>query len=84
MKRTINVDDHVHNHGFLHQNHGHWRLAPAFDLNPFPERARELKTWISEDRTRGNHRRADVGDRLPFLIPKLERHPASPLLSRPG
>ncbi len=28
---------------------GRWRLAPAFDLNPFPERARELKTWISED-----------------------------------
>ena len=52
MKRTIqvtNVDDHLHNHGFLHQNCGHWSLAPAFDLNPFPERARELKTWISED-----------------------------------
>src|ERR1700751_4717874 len=26
-----------------------WRLAPAFDINPFPERVRELKTWISED-----------------------------------
>jgi serine/threonine-protein kinase HipA len=24
-------------------------LAPAFDINPFPERVRELKTWISED-----------------------------------
>ena len=24
-------------------------MAPAFDLNPFPERVRELKTWISED-----------------------------------
>ena len=23
-------------------------VAPAFDINPFPERARELKTWISE------------------------------------
>lgn len=44
-----NVDDHLHNHGFLHQHHGQWRLAPAFDLNPFPERARELKTWISAD-----------------------------------
>jgi serine/threonine-protein kinase HipA len=44
-----NVDDHLHNHGFLHVNHGQWSLAPAFDINPFPERMRELKTWISED-----------------------------------
>lgn len=44
-----NVDDHLHNHGFLHEGRGQWALAPAFDLNPFPERARELKTWISED-----------------------------------
>ena len=43
-----NVDDHLHNHGFLHAAVGKWRLAPAFDINPFPERARELKTWISE------------------------------------
>ncbi len=42
-----NVDDHLHNHGFLHVGHGQWRLAPAFDLNPFPDRVRELKTWIS-------------------------------------
>lgn len=44
-----NVDDHLHNHGFLHSQRGQWTLAPAFDVNPFPERARELKTWISED-----------------------------------
>ena len=44
-----NVDDHLLNHGFLHVEQGKWRLAPAFDLNPFPERARELKTWISEE-----------------------------------
>jgi serine/threonine-protein kinase HipA len=44
-----NVDDHLHNHGFLHAARGQWRLAPAFDINPFPDRARELKTWISED-----------------------------------
>jgi len=44
-----NVDDHLHNHGFLHVNHGQWSLAPAFDINPFPERMRELKTWISEE-----------------------------------
>lgn len=46
---VTNVDDHLHNHGFLHLSHGQWRLAPAFDLNPFPDRVRELKTWISEE-----------------------------------
>jgi len=44
-----NVDDHLRNHGFLHIDRGQWRLAPAFDVNPFPERARELKTWVSEE-----------------------------------
>jgi serine/threonine-protein kinase HipA len=44
-----NVDDHLHNHGFLYAGNNHWRLSPAFDLNPFPDRARELKTWISEE-----------------------------------
>jgi serine/threonine-protein kinase HipA len=44
-----NVDDHLHNHGFLHIDRGQWRLSPAFDVNPFPERVRELKTWVSED-----------------------------------
>jgi len=44
-----NVDDHLHNHGFLHVDRGKWRLAPAFDVNPFPERQRELKTWITEE-----------------------------------
>ena len=44
-----NVDDHLHNHGFLHAVHDQWRLAPAFDLNPFPDRLRELKTWVSEE-----------------------------------
>lgn len=44
-----NVDDHLRNHGFLHAGRGLWRLAPAFDLNPFPDRVRELKTWISEE-----------------------------------
>jgi serine/threonine-protein kinase HipA len=44
-----NVDDHLNNHGFLHDGHGTWRLAPAFDVNPFPDKERALKTWISED-----------------------------------
>jgi serine/threonine-protein kinase HipA len=44
-----NVDDHLKNHGFLHEELGRFRLSPAFDINPFPERQRELKTWISEE-----------------------------------
>jgi len=44
-----NVDDHLHNHGFLHADRGLWRLAPAFDLNAFPDRTRELKTWIAPE-----------------------------------
>jgi len=43
-----NVDDHLRNHGFLHVDREFWRLSPAFDINPSPERARESKTWISE------------------------------------
>jgi serine/threonine-protein kinase HipA len=44
-----NIDDHLLNHGFLHETGELWRLSPAFDLNPSPERDREFKTWISED-----------------------------------
>ncbi len=44
-----NVDDHLRNHGFLHVAAGRWRLSPAFDINPFPDRVREFKTWISEE-----------------------------------
>ena len=44
-----NVDDHLLNLGCLSESDGRWRLAPAFDLNPFPDRVRELKTWISEE-----------------------------------
>ena len=43
-----NVDDHLQNHGFLHVRRGLWRLAPAFDINPFPDKDRESKTWLSE------------------------------------
>ncbi len=32
-----NVDDHLHNHGFLHASRGQWRLAPAFDVSTFPD-----------------------------------------------
>jgi serine/threonine-protein kinase HipA len=44
-----NVDDHLHNIGFLYVGANLWRLAPAFDLNPFPDKARESKTWLTED-----------------------------------
>lgn len=43
-----NVDDHLQNHGFLHVARGQWRLAPAFDINPFPDKERESKTWLSD------------------------------------
>ncbi|HEX3731856.1 MAG TPA: HipA domain-containing protein, partial [Mycobacteriales bacterium] len=47
-----NTDDHLRNHGFLH-NHGEvWNLAPAFDLNPNPEPGlKYLATAIDEAET---------------------------------
>jgi len=44
-----NFDDHLNNHGFLHAGHGQWRLAPAFDVNPAPDKKRVLKTWVTPD-----------------------------------
>lgn len=44
-----NVDDHLHNIGFLYADKNQWRLSPSFDLNPFPDMDRESKTWLSED-----------------------------------
>ena len=46
-----NLDDHLRNHGFLHDRDNKWRLSPAYDLNPVPltEKPRELTTWISEE-----------------------------------
>lgn len=44
-----NVDDHLQNHGFLYDGQGMWRLAPAFDVNPFPDKDNESKTWLSAD-----------------------------------
>lgn len=43
-----NMDDHLANIGFLHVEKGKWRLSPAFDLNPFPDKERTLKTWVSD------------------------------------
>ena len=44
-----NVDDHLQNIGFLYCGNNQWRLSPAFDLNPFPDKDPESKTWLSED-----------------------------------
>jgi serine/threonine-protein kinase HipA len=44
-----NVDDHLQNIGLLYCGNNLWRLAPAFDLNPFPDKNPESKTWLSED-----------------------------------
>jgi serine/threonine-protein kinase HipA len=47
-----NTDDHLRNHGFLHQSSAGWSLSPAFDLNPNPEgSARQLVTAIDENNT---------------------------------
>jgi serine/threonine-protein kinase HipA len=32
-----NTDDHLRNHGFLHERGESWTLSPAFDLNPNPD-----------------------------------------------
>jgi len=44
-----NVDDHLQNMGFLYVARNQWQLSPSFDLNPFPDKDRESKTWLSED-----------------------------------
>ena len=44
-----NTDDHLQNHGFLYAGSGQWQLAPAFDLNPMPDKDRESKTWLTPE-----------------------------------
>ena len=44
-----NVDDHLWNLAVLYAGNGQWKLAPAFDANPFPDRMLESKTWLSEE-----------------------------------
>jgi len=41
-----NTDDHFRNHGFLWSGKKGWRLSPAYDLNPAPNRPRILSTRI--------------------------------------
>lgn len=44
-----NIDDHLRNHGFLHDVGPTWRLSPGFDMNPNPDPGRKYhKTAIDE------------------------------------
>jgi serine/threonine-protein kinase HipA len=43
-----NLDDHLQNYGFLYAGNTQWKLAPASDLNLFPDEERASKTWLSE------------------------------------
>lgn len=47
-----NTDDHLRNHGLLRAANG-WRLSPAFDLNPNPERAEHATSIVGESDGRG-------------------------------
>lgn len=42
-----NTDDHLRNHGFLHERGNAWVLSPVFDLNPNPDPGpKRLRTAI--------------------------------------
>jgi serine/threonine-protein kinase HipA len=48
-----NTDDHLRNHGFLHQRGESWTMSPAFDLNPNPDPGpKNLSTAIDFTDTR--------------------------------
>jgi serine/threonine-protein kinase HipA len=50
-----NTDDHLRNHGFLHEHAESWSLSPAFDLNPNPDPGpKELRTTIDFDDARAS------------------------------
>jgi serine/threonine-protein kinase HipA len=50
-----NTDDHLRNHGFLHQRGESWTLSPAFDLNPNPDPGpKNLSTAIDFTDTRAS------------------------------
>lgn len=56
-----NRDDHLRNHGFLRTSKG-WRLAPAFDINPNPDKQQHALAIDTDDPRpivhilRGTHR----------------------------
>ena len=45
-----NRDDHLRNHGFLREGNG-WRLSPAFDINPNPDKASHILAIDESDTT---------------------------------
>lgn len=45
-----NRDDHLRNHGFLREGNG-WRLSPAFDINPNPDKAGHVLAIDESDTT---------------------------------
>jgi serine/threonine-protein kinase HipA len=50
-----NTDDHLRNHGFLHERAESWALSPAFDLNPNPAPGpKDLSTAIDFNDTRAS------------------------------
>ncbi|MGI8449850.1 MAG: type II toxin-antitoxin system HipA family toxin [Streptosporangiaceae bacterium] len=50
-----NTDDHLRNHGFLHERGDSWTLSPAFDLNPNPDPgSKNLSTAIDYTDTRAS------------------------------
>ena len=50
-----NTDDHLRNHGFLHDRGDSWTLSPAFDLNPNPDPGpKHLSTAIDFTDTRAS------------------------------
>ena len=50
-----NTDDHLRNHGFLHERGESWTLSPAFDLNPNPAPGlKHLSTAIDFTDTRAS------------------------------
>jgi serine/threonine-protein kinase HipA len=50
-----NTDDHLRNHGFLHDDAESWSLSPAFDLNPNPAPGpKDLSTAIDFYDTRAS------------------------------
>jgi serine/threonine-protein kinase HipA len=61
-----NTDNHLRNHGFLHERGESWRLCPAFDLNPDPDPGpKHLSTAINEaDDAASIDLALDVADRF--------------------
>ena len=71
-----NVDDHLRNHGFLHEGPNGWRLSPAYDMNPVPSDLHErvLSTAIDDaDRTASIGLAMDVCEYFDLSPPEARR-----------